>query len=75
MAAASGSCSSIRYELEKAFLNGAITVDEIPALWNAKYREVLGVGVPDDTQGCLQDVLRARQRLRRADPAHDEAGL
>ena len=46
----------IRYELEKAFINGAITVDEIPALWNAKYREVLGVEVPDDTRGCLQDV-------------------
>ena len=46
----------VRYELEKAFLNGEITVDEIPALWNAKYREYLGVEVPDDTQGCLQDV-------------------
>ena len=46
----------IRYELEKAFINGEITVDEIPALWNEKYREYLGVEVPDDTQGCLQDV-------------------
>ena len=46
----------IRYELEKAFLNGEITVDEIPALWNARYREYLGVDVPDDTRGCLQDV-------------------
>ena len=46
----------IRYELEKAFINGEITVDEIPALWNAKYREYLGVDVPDDTRGCLQDV-------------------
>ena len=46
----------IRYELEKAFVNGEITVDEIPALWNAKYKEYLGVDVPDDTQGCLQDV-------------------
>ena len=46
----------IRYELEKAFVNGEITVDEIPALWNAKYREYLGVEVPDDAQGCLQDV-------------------
>ena len=46
----------VRYELEKAFVNGAITVDEIPALWNAKYREYLGVEVPDDTRGCLQDV-------------------
>lgn len=46
----------IRYELEKAFINGEITVDEIPALWNAKYKEYLGVDVPDDTRGCLQDV-------------------
>ena len=46
----------IRYELEKAFVNGEITVDEIPALWNAKYKAYLGVDVPDDAQGCLQDV-------------------
>ena len=46
----------IRYELEKAFINGEITVDEIPALWNAKYKEYLGVDVPGDAQGCLQDV-------------------
>lgn len=46
----------VRYELEKAFINGDITVDEIPALWNAKYKEYLGVDVPNDTQGCLQDV-------------------
>ena len=46
----------IRYELEKAFINGEIGVDEIPALWNAKYAEYLGVQVPDDAQGCLQDV-------------------
>ena len=46
----------VRYELEKAFVNGAITVDEIPALWRAKYKEYLGVDVPDDAQGCLQDV-------------------
>ncbi len=46
----------IRYELEKALIGGAITVDEIPALWNAKYKEYLGVDVPDDARGCLQDV-------------------
>ena len=46
----------IRYELEKAFVNGEITVDEIPVLWNEKYREYLGVEVHDDAQGCLQDV-------------------
>ena len=46
----------VRYELEKAFINGDITVDEIPALWNAKYKEVLGLDVPNDGVGCLQDV-------------------
>ena len=46
----------IRYELEKLFINGEISVDEIPAMWNAKYKEYLGVDVPSDTEGCLQDV-------------------
>lgn len=46
----------VRYELEKAFINGEITVDEVPALWNAKYKEYLGVDVPGDAAGCLQDV-------------------
>ncbi len=46
----------IRYELEKAFMEGSITVDEIPALWNQKYKEYLGVEVTNDAEGCLQDV-------------------
>ncbi|MBR1757561.1 MAG: carboxypeptidase M32 [Lachnospiraceae bacterium] len=46
----------VRYELEKAFVNGEITVDEVPAIWNAKYKEYLGLDVPDDEKGCLQDV-------------------
>jgi len=35
---------------------GEVTVDELPALWNAKYKEYLGVDVPDDTRGILQDM-------------------
>ena len=46
----------IRYELEKLFVNGEIRVDEIPALWKAKYKEYLGLDVPGDAEGCLQDV-------------------
>ena len=46
----------IRYELEKLFVNGEISIDQIPALWNAKYKEYLGVDVPGDADGCLQDV-------------------
>lgn len=46
----------IRYEIEKELVNRRITVQDIPALWNAKYKEYLGVDVPNDAQGCLQDV-------------------
>ena len=46
----------IRYEIEKALINGDITVDDVPGLWNAKYKEYLGLDVPNDEKGCLQDV-------------------
>lgn len=31
-------------------------MEDIPALWNAKMKEYLGVEPADDAQGCLQDV-------------------
>lgn len=46
----------IRYELEKELINGEVNVDELPQKWNAKYKEYLGVDVPDDTKGILQDL-------------------
>lgn len=46
----------IRYECEKAFINGDITFDKIPQMWNALYKKYLGLDVPDDARGCLQDV-------------------
>ena len=46
----------VRYELEKALIQGTLTVAELPAAWNAKYQEYLGVEVPDDTRGVLQDI-------------------
>lgn len=46
----------VRYELEKALINGEINVSELPGLWNAKYEELLGVCSPDDAHGVLQDV-------------------
>ena len=45
----------IRYELEKAMMSGDLKVADIPGEWNRLYREVLGVDVPDDRRGCLQD--------------------
>ena len=46
----------VRYELEKAMVNGEVAVESLPALWNAKYREYLGIEPPNDTDGVLQDV-------------------
>ncbi len=45
----------IRYELERAVMNGSVAVRELPREWNRLYREYLGVEVPDDTHGVLQD--------------------
>jgi len=45
----------VRYELEKALFDGKITSAELPAEWNRLYKEYLGVDVPDDKHGVLQD--------------------
>ena len=46
----------IRYEIEKALFAGEIKVEDIPALWNKKYQEYLGVCPSSDRDGALQDV-------------------
>lgn len=45
----------IRYELEKRLIGGTLAVRDVPAAWNRLYKEYLGVDVPNDTMGCLQD--------------------
>lgn len=45
----------IRYELEKELFAGELNVADLPAAWNAKYREVLGVEPANDAEGVLQD--------------------
>ncbi len=46
----------IRYEIEKLLIEGTISAKDIPAYWNEHYKKYLGINVPDDVQGCLQDV-------------------
>ncbi|MBR0451533.1 MAG: carboxypeptidase M32 [Oscillospiraceae bacterium] len=46
----------IRYEIEKKLFSGELAIEDIPAAWNEKYKEYLGITVPNDTLGCLQDV-------------------
>ena len=46
----------LRFEIEQDVLEGRLAVADIPAVWNEKMREYLGVIPPDDAHGCLQDV-------------------
>ena len=45
----------VRYEIEKGLFDGTIAVEDLPKIWNAKYQEYLGIEVPDDRRGVLQD--------------------
>jgi carboxypeptidase Taq len=46
----------VRFEIERALLRGELEAADVPGVWNAKYEDYLGVKVPDDAQGCLQDI-------------------
>ena len=46
----------IRYEIEKLLIDGTISAKDIPCYWNEQYKKYLGITVPNDSQGCLQDV-------------------
>ena len=46
----------IRFHLERRLLNGDLDAAELPEAWNTLYHQRLGVVVPDDASGCLQDI-------------------
>lgn len=46
----------IRFELEKALVDGDIAVESLPSLWKAKYREYIGIEPESDVVGVLQNV-------------------
>jgi carboxypeptidase Taq len=46
----------LRFELERQLLAGSIELDDLPAAWNAKMAEYLGVDVTEDRLGVLQDI-------------------
>jgi carboxypeptidase Taq len=46
----------IRYEIEKKLISGEIEVDDLPKIWCEMYDEFLGIKVPNDSLGVLQDV-------------------
>ena len=46
----------LRFELEQELLEGTVALEDLPEVWNARMKEFLGVDVPDDAHGVLQDV-------------------
>ena len=46
----------LRFELEQEILSGELPLEDLPEAWNARMSEYLGIDVPDDAQGVLQDV-------------------
>lgn len=46
----------LRFEIELALVEGDLKVSEVPEAWNAKMKQYLGLDVPDDALGCLQDI-------------------
>jgi carboxypeptidase Taq len=46
----------LRFELEQELLAGTLSTADLPEAWNARFRESVGIDVPADSQGVLQDV-------------------
>ncbi|MGB5049256.1 MAG: carboxypeptidase M32, partial [Caldilineaceae bacterium] len=46
----------LRFDLERALLNGQLAIADLPAAWNARMEADLGLTPPNDRDGVLQDV-------------------
>ena len=46
----------LRFELELGLIDGTLDAADLPAAWAAKIKQFLGIDVPDDLHGVLQDV-------------------
>jgi carboxypeptidase Taq len=46
----------LRFELEQELMEGRLPVKDLPRAWTERMAEYLGVDVPDDGQGVLQDM-------------------
>jgi len=46
----------LRFEMEKALMEGSLRVADVPSVWNQKMKEMLGITPSSDRAGCLQDI-------------------
>ncbi len=46
----------LRFEIERDLIRNAVTVSDLPEIWNEKMRAYLGLTPPDPSSGVMQDV-------------------
>jgi carboxypeptidase Taq len=46
----------LRFDLECDLLEGRLAVRDLPEAWRARFQRDIGIPVPNDKDGCLQDV-------------------
>ena len=46
----------LRYEIERDLFGGGLNVADLPEAWNARFKDMFGINVPNDAEGVLQDV-------------------
>jgi carboxypeptidase Taq len=46
----------LRFELETEMLDGTLKVKDLPEAWNSRLKSYLGIAVPNDREGALQDI-------------------
>ena len=46
----------LRFEIELSLFEGNLKVGDVPAYWNTEFEKLMGLKVPDDAHGCLQDI-------------------
>ena len=45
----------LRFELEQELISGRLSVADLPEAWNTRFEELMGISVPNDALGVLQD--------------------
>ena len=60
----------LRFELEQEIIDGRIRLEELPEVWNARFKDFLGVDVPDELPD-LDDQLAAGDALQLGDWLRD----
>lgn len=46
----------LRFGLERDLVSGRLPVKDLPGEWNKRFKQLLGLDVPSDALGCMQDV-------------------